>query len=106
MLRDKSKLYKQYIKNGRKKGDYETILGMTTSITVEISNNKKNHFDNLVERLCAQNLIRLIGVSLNLLAIGKNSNYASSAHKDHFVTNFNEKNNHFSYFFLQINGIW
>ena len=44
LLKDKSKLYKQYIKNGRKGGDYEKHLNMTTNITTEISNSKKNCF--------------------------------------------------------------
>ena len=52
LLKDKSKLYKQYIKSERKEGDYEKLLNMTTNITTEIPNNKKNYFDNLAEKLC------------------------------------------------------
>ena len=45
LLKDKSKLYKQYIKNGRKGGgDYEKHLNVTTNIATEISNSKKNCF--------------------------------------------------------------
>ena len=57
-MKDKSKLYKEYIKNGRKEEDYEKLLNMTTNITTEISNNKKNYFDNLAEKLCDPKLNR------------------------------------------------
>ena len=50
------KYIKQYIKNGRKKGDHEKLLNMTTNITAEISNRKKNYFDNLAEKFCGPNL--------------------------------------------------
>ena len=46
LLKDKSKLYKLYIKNGRKIGVYEKFLNMTNNIT-EILNSKKIYFDNL-----------------------------------------------------------
>ena len=42
--------------NGRKKGDHEKLLNMTTNITAEISNRKKNYFDNLAEKFCGPNL--------------------------------------------------
>ena len=58
LLKDKSKLYKEYIKNGRKEGDYEKLLNMTTNITTEISNSKKNYFDNLAGKLCDPKLNR------------------------------------------------
>ena len=51
LLKDKSKLYKLYIKNGRKIGVYEKLLNMTNNITTEISNSKKIYFDNLAEKL-------------------------------------------------------
>ena len=50
LLKDESKLYKQYIKNGRKEGDYDKLLNVTTNITTEISNSKKNYFDDLAEK--------------------------------------------------------
>ena len=58
LLKDISKLYKQYVKNGRKEGDYEKILNMTTNIATEISNSRKNYFDNLAEKLCDPKLNR------------------------------------------------
>ena len=51
LLIDKSKLYKLYIKNGRKIGVYEKLLNMTNNITTEISNSKKIYFDNLAKKL-------------------------------------------------------
>lgn len=51
-MKDKSEFYKQYIKNGRKEGDYDKLLNMTTNITAEILNCKKNYFDNFAEKLC------------------------------------------------------
>ena len=33
LLKDKSKLYTQYMKNGRKKGDYEKPVNITSNIT-------------------------------------------------------------------------
>ena len=51
-MKGKSKLYKEYFKNGRKKGDYEKLSIMTTDVTDEISNSKKNYFDNLVGKSC------------------------------------------------------
>ena len=51
LLKDESKLYKQYIKNGRKEGDYDKLLNATTNITTEISNSKKNYFDDLAEKI-------------------------------------------------------
>ena len=51
ILKDKSKLYKLYIKNGRKIGIYEKLLNMTDNITTEIFNGKKIYFDNLAEKI-------------------------------------------------------
>ena len=58
LSKDKSKLYKLYIKNGRKIGVYEKLLNMTNSITTEISNSKKSYFDNLGEKLSDPKLNR------------------------------------------------
>ena len=58
LLEDKSKLYTQYIKNRRKEEDYEKFLNLTTNVTTEISNSKKNYFDNLAEKLCDPKLNR------------------------------------------------
>ena len=55
LLIDKSKLYKLYIKNGRKIGVFEKLLNMANNITTEISNSKKIYFDNLAEKLSDQN---------------------------------------------------
>ena len=52
LLKDKSKFYKQYIRNGRNEGHYEKLLNMPTNIATKASNSKKNHFDNLAEKLC------------------------------------------------------
>ena len=51
ILKDKSKLYKLYIENGRKTGIYEKLLNMTDNITTEIFNGKKIYFDNLAEKI-------------------------------------------------------
>ena len=51
ILKDKSKLYKLYIENGRKIGIYEKLLNMTDNITAEIFNGKKIYFDNLAEKI-------------------------------------------------------
>ena len=40
LLKDKSKLYKLYIKNDRKIGVYEKLLNMTNNITTELSNSQ------------------------------------------------------------------
>ena len=58
LLIDKSKLYKLYIKNGRKIGVYEKPLNMTNNITTEISNGKKIYFDNLRKNLSDPKLNR------------------------------------------------
>ena len=49
LLKGKSKLYKLYIKNGRKIGVYEKLLNMTNNITT-ISNGKKIYLVNLSEK--------------------------------------------------------
>ena len=58
LLKDKSKLYKLYIKNGRKIGVYEKFLNMTNNITTEILNSKKIYFDNLAGQLSDPKLNR------------------------------------------------
>ena len=55
ILKDKSKLYKIYIKNGRKVGVYEKLLNMTNNIATKISNSKKIYFENLAEKLSDPN---------------------------------------------------
>ena len=55
LLKDKSKLYKLYIKNDRKIGVYEKLLNMTNNIATEISNSKKIYFENLAEKLSDPN---------------------------------------------------
>ena len=49
---ERQKLYKQYIKNERKEGYYGKRLNLTKNIATEISNGKRNYFDNLAEKLC------------------------------------------------------
>ena len=82
LLEDKSKLYTQYIKNGRREEDYEKLLNITTSTKTEFSNSKKNYFDNLTEKLCDPKLNRKVYWSiLKSYQLEKGSNYISSAHK-------------------------
>ena len=56
---------------------------MTTNITTEISNSKKNYFDNSAKKLCNPKWS-----ILNLLPMGKSSNYTFSAHKQSFCNQF------------------
>ena len=107
LLKDKSKLCKEYIKNGRKKGDYEKFLNMTTNITTEILNSKKNYFVNLAEELCYPKLNRKTYWSiLKSFTNGEKVPIIPPLFEnDHFVTNFNEKASHFNDFFLQINAL-
>ena len=107
LLKDKSKLYKEYIKNGRKKGDYEKFLNMTTNITTDILNSKKNYFVNLAEELCNPKLNRKTYWSiLKPFTNGeKVSILPPLLENDHIVINFNEKASHLNYFFLQINAL-
>ena len=58
LLKDKSKLYKLCIQNGRKIGVYEKLLNMTNNVTTEISNSKRTYFDNLAEKLSDPKLNR------------------------------------------------
>ena len=58
LLKDKSKLYKLYIKNDRKIGVYEKLLNMINNITTETSNSKKIYFDNLAKKLSDPKLNR------------------------------------------------
>ena len=70
------------MENGRKEGGSEKLLKMTTNITTEISNSKKNYFDNSAEKLCHPKLNRKAYWSVsNLLPIEKSSNYTFSFHK-------------------------
>ena len=55
LLKDKSKLYKLYIKNGRKIGE---TFEYDQQLTTEISNSKKIYFDNLAEKLSDPKLNR------------------------------------------------
>ena len=72
LLKGESKLYKPYIKNGRKIGVNEKLLNMTNNITTEISKSKKIYFDNLAKKLSDTKLNRrLIGASLSPLPTGK-----------------------------------
>lgn len=58
------KLYKQYMKNGRKKTDYEKPLSMANRIKVEISNSKKSYFDDLAENLYDPKLNRKVHLGI------------------------------------------
>ena len=40
------------------KRDYEILIDITKSMRAEISNNKKNYFDNLAEKLCDSKMNR------------------------------------------------
>ena len=83
LLIDKNKLYKLYIKNGRKIGVYEKLLNMTNNITTEISNSKKIYFDNLAEKLSDPKLNRKAYWSIlkSFSNCKKNFSYSSSTHK-------------------------
>ena len=100
LLKGISKLYKQYVKNGRKEGNYEKILNMTTNIATEISNSRKNYFNNLVEKLCDPKLNRKAYWSIlkSFSSWEKVPIIPPMLIKNHFVTNFNEKSNHFNDF--------
>ena len=74
---------------------------MTTDVTDEISNSKKNYFDNLAGKSCDPKLNQNAYWSfLKSFANWKKvSVIPPMLINDHFVTNINEKNNHFNYFF-------
>ena len=75
---------------------------MTTNITTEISNSKKNYFNNLAEKLCDPKLNRKAYWSI--LKSFTNSRKVPIVPplliNDHFVANLNEKANHFNDFFV------
>ena len=98
LLIDKSKLYKLYIKIGRKIGVYEKLLNMTNNITTEISNSKKIYFDNLAEKLSDPKLNRKAywGVFYQLEKVPI---IPPLLINDQLVTNFNEKANNFNEYF-------
>ena len=74
---------------------------MTTNIAAEISNSKKNHFNNLDGKLGDP--------KLNQMAYWSHTNWRKVPIipplliNDHFKTNFNEKANHFNDFFCFAN---
>ena len=101
ILIDKSKLYKLYIKNGRKTGVYEKLLNMTNNITTEISNSKKIYFDNLAEKLSDPKLNRKAywGILKSFTNWKKIPIIPPLLINDQLVTNFNEKANNFNEYF-------
>ena len=102
LLKDKSKFYTQCIKNGREEGDYKKLLNITTNITTEISNSKKNYFDNLTEKLCDPKLNRKAYWSIlkSFTNWKKVPIIPPLLINDHFVTKLNEKANYFNEFFV------
>ena len=101
LLIDKSKLHKQYIKNGRKIGIYEKFLNMTNNITIETSNSKKIYFDNLDEKLRDPKLNRKAywGILKSFTNWKKIPIIPPLLIHDQLVTNFNEKANNFNEYF-------
>ena len=101
LLKRKSKLYKLFIKNGRKIGVYEKLLNMTNNITTEISNSKKNYFYNLAEKLIDPKLNRKVywGMLKSFTNWKKNQIISPLLINDQLVTNFNKKANNFSKYF-------
>ena len=75
---------------------------MTTNIATEISNSRKNYFDNLAEKLCDPKLNRNAYWSIlkSFTNWKKVPIIPPLLINDHFVTNFNEKANHFNDFFV------
>ena len=101
LLKDKSKLHKLYIKNGRKIGAYEKLLNMTNSITSEISNSKKIYFDNLVEKLSDPKLNGKAywGILKSFTNWKKIPIIPPLLINNQLVINFNEKANYFNAYF-------
>ena len=101
LLIDKSKLHKQYIKNGRKIGIYEKFLNMTNNITIETSNSKKIYFDNLGEKLRDPKLNRKAywGILKSFTNWKEIPIIPPLLIHDQLVTNFNEKANNFNEYF-------
>ena len=99
LLKDKSKLYKLYIKNGKKTGVYEKLLNMTNNIATEIlTNRKKIYFDNLAEQLRDLTLNRKAywGILKSFTNWKKIPIIPPLLINDELVTNFNEKVNNFN----------
>ena len=71
---------------------------MSTNITIEISNSKRNYFDNLAGKLCDPKLNRIAywSVLKSFTNWKKVPIIPLLLVKDHFVTSFNEKVNHFN----------
>ena len=97
LLIDKSKLYKLYIKNGRKIGVHEKLLNMTNNKTTEISNGKKIYFDNLRKNLSDPKLNRKAywGILKSFTNWKKIPIIPPLLINDQLVTNFNNKANNF-----------
>ena len=77
---------------------YLKLLNMTTNITIEISNSKRNYFDNLVGKLCDPKLNRVVywSVLKSFTNWKKVPIIPPLLMNDHFVTSFSEKANHFN----------
>ena len=101
LLKDKSKLYKLYIENGRKIGIYEKLLNMTNNITKEISNSKKIYFANLAKKLSDPKLMRKAywGILKSFTNWKKNLIIPPLLINDQLATNFKEKTNNFNQYF-------
>ena len=101
LLKDKSKLYKLYIRNGRKIGVYEKLLNMTNNITTEISNSKKIYLDNLAEKLSDPKLNRKAywGILRSFTNWKKIPIISPLLINGQLVTNFNEKANNLNQYF-------
>ena len=74
---------------------------MTTNITTKNSNSKKNYFANLAEKLCNPQLNQKACWSTlkSFTNWKKDPIIPPLLINDHFVTNFDEKANHFNDFF-------
>ena len=98
LLKDKSKSYKLYIKNGRKIGVCEKLLNMTNNITTEISNSKRIYLDKLAEKLSGPKLNWKAswGILKSFTNWKKIPIIPPLLINDQLVTNFNEKANNFN----------
>ena len=98
LLKDKCKLYKLYIQNGRKIGVYEKLLNMTNNIITGISNSKKIYFVNLAEKLSNPKLNRKVywGILKSFTNWKKIPIIPPLLISNQLVTNFNEKANNFN----------
>ena len=97
LLIDKSKLYKLYIKNGRKIGVHDKLLNMINNKTTEISNGKKIYFDNLRKNLSDPKLNRkgYWGILKSFTNWKKIPIIPPLLINNQLVTNFNNKANNF-----------